>query len=371
MTQQRPALIIDISKYYGGADVRVFSLAEALHRQQYPFHVAALDGSPLHERLSDANLPVLPVPHTRSDPRLITFLMNKIREQGYQVVDAHNPQSQFWGHMASRLSSDIIRISTIHSAYGPEHDYSLKGRAYEQVLNLNKLMGCEFIAVTAAVRDYLIEQNIPAERIALIFNSLALPVPAGNGKQIPLMQELGWTDDHFVLTIVARLEPVKAHTTLIEAMQQVAPDYPQLRCLIVGDGRLDSDLKAQVQQANLESVIHFAGFRKDINKLLEASDAFTLPSLSEGLPYALLEAAGNRLPLLVSDAGGMAELLEHQQTGYLAKPGDAVSLADGIRWLLDNPPERDRIAQAVYDLIAEKFSIERMVSQTLSVYNPV
>ncbi|MGB1289187.1 MAG: glycosyltransferase family 4 protein, partial [Aggregatilineales bacterium] len=156
---QRPALIVDLSKYYGGADVRVMTVAQALHDIGYPYGVAILEGSPVHEKLVDTGLTTFPVPHSRSDPRMITFLRSLITREGFRVVDGHNPQSQFWGHSASGTLKGVHGVSTVNSSYGPEHDYSMKGRAYEQILEMNRLAGCHFIAITAAIESYLLDER--------------------------------------------------------------------------------------------------------------------------------------------------------------------------------------------------------------------
>jgi glycosyltransferase involved in cell wall biosynthesis len=136
----------------------------------------------------------------------------------------------------------------------------------------------------------------------------------------------------------------------------------------VGEGRTRNELEAQVAKLNLRERVHFTGFRNDISDLLSGSDAFCLPSLSEGLPYALLEACAHRLPLLVTQVGGMAELLTHQQTAFLVPPSDPHALAKGVRWLVDHPQEASTMGQSSYELIERRFSPDEMIGQTLAVY---
>ncbi len=139
------------------------------------YAVATLAGSPLHQRLEADRLISLAVPFGRGDGRLLVFLARAIRQAGYRVVDAHNVQSQFWGHLAALVAGAPKKISTVHSAYKLEHAGSLKGRLYEQVLRLNAHWGAQFVAVSEAVQSYLQGLGIHAERIALIHNSLPLP----------------------------------------------------------------------------------------------------------------------------------------------------------------------------------------------------
>ena len=362
-----PVLIVDLAQGYGGAEVRVLDTAKSLHGH-YPYGVATLAGSPLHQRLEAAGLVAVPVPFSRSDPRLLFFLFRAIRQRGYGVLDAHNVQSQFWGHLAAALAG-AGRVSTVHSSYKLEHNGSLKGRMYEQVLRLNTWWGVQFIAVSEAVQSYLQSLDIPADRISLIHNSIHLPPLAESSREHPLLKSLGWTEDAYVVIVVARLEPVKGHSFLIEALSQVAPELPQLRCLIVGDGRTRPALEAQVAQAHLQDRVHFAGFRDDIPALLSASAAFCLPSLSEGLPYALLEACAHHVPALVTRVGGMAELLTHRQTAFLVPPSDPAALAEGLRWLVNHNEEAAAMSQRTFAWLEQKFSPDEMIAKTLAIYH--
>jgi glycosyltransferase involved in cell wall biosynthesis len=359
-------LIIDLAKHFGGADVRVAALAQALHGRQ-DYAVATLSGSPLQQRLVMLGLNVLPVPYSRSDPRTMGFLRRAIREGNYSVVDAHNPQSQFWGHLASLRAGDVRKVSTMHSAYRLEHNESLKGRAYEQIILLNQRQGCHFIAVSEAVNKYLQEIGIDPGRISLIHNAIEIPPNGQKTRDHELFHRLGWGDAEYVLITVARLEAVKGLTVLIEALRQVMPEYPHLRALLVGDGRARAELEKQAQQSGLNDRIHFAGFRDDITALLAGSDAFCLPSLSEGLPYALLEACAAELPVLASRVGGMAEVLTHKETAYLVPPADAGALADGLRWLL-NDPQAAALGQQARAWAQQNFNQEDMIKHTLAVY---
>lgn len=359
-------LIVDLAKRYGGAEVRVLDTARSLDGR-YPYAVASLVGSPLHQRLEAAKLVSLPVPFSRSDPRLLFFIRRAVRQEGYLVVDAHNVQSQFWGHLAAVLAG-AKKVSTVHSAYRLEHNNSLKGRMYELVLRLNAQAGCRFVAVSEAVYSYLQDIGISPGRISLIHNSIHIPKSSSPNRNHPLLKSLRWDKDAYIVIVVARLEPVKGHTYLVEALSQLASDRPRLRCLIVGEGRTRSALDTLIGSADLHSQTHLAGFRDDIPALLDASDLFCLPSLSEGLPYALLEACAHRLPLLATKVGGMADFLVHKQTAYLTPPADPKALAEGLGWLMDHPREAAAMGQAAFDDVRKRFDLDEMLRKTLAVY---
>jgi glycosyltransferase involved in cell wall biosynthesis len=361
-------LIVNLSLRYGGADVRVIALAQAFAARNMHYTVAVIPNSGLQRKLAAEGLNHIVVPHGRGSPLAAAFIRGIVNDGKYNVVDAHNLQSQFWSHTATLGMKNIQRISTVHSSYRFEFGSSIKGHSYEQVIRLNAVQGCRFITVSEAVRDYLTDTvGIDAARINLIHNSIPLPTDPQPNKNHALIHELGWTDKT-IIAVVGRLEVVKGHEFLIRALTSLKPIYPQLRCLVVGDGRIRDILELQIADAGLGDIIHFAGFRDDVNTLLQASDIFAIPSLSEGLPYALLEASAQKVPVLASAVGGMAQLLRHKETAYLVPPSDAPALAEGLRWLLDNVDKRQAMAEAAYQHVKQAYSIEALLEQTLAVY---
>ena len=362
-----PILIIDLSKWYGGVDTRVLETATALHGRR-PYTVVTLQDSPIHKRLAEANLTVMPLRFSRYNPRFLFAILNAIWQNGYKVVDAHNPQSQFWGLLAARLGRVPVMISTVHSSYGIVN-CGIKGWLYEWVLRLNARWGCHFITVSEAVSEYLEQLGIQNRQISLIRNSIHISGQYDKAVNPSLRESLGWGKDSYVVIVVGRLEPVKALNYLIEALSQVVKDRPQVRCLFVGEGRARGKLEAQVRQLDLENCVHFAGFREDTGVLLKTSDAFCMPSLSEGLPYAVLEACGCRLPLLVTEVGGLAKLLTNGETAILVPPGNSEVLAKGLFRLIDNPEENIQLGNAAFKLVCERYSSDHMIRKTLTIYD--
>lgn len=359
-------LIVSLSRRFGGAEVRVLQTATAL-RGKCRHAVAVLEGSPLHRKLSEAGCPVLPFAYGRGDPRLFFALRRAIRSGGFHVVDAHNPQSQLWGLMAAASLHVPAMVSTVHSSYG-ETDRGVKKVLYEGVLRLDRLFRCRFIAVSEAVREYLLALGIPSRSITLVHNA----IPAAGGPVLsvsPVVKEsLGWKRDDYLVAAVGRLERVKGHAFLIEALGSVVRERPRLRCLFVGEGRLRAELETLVRERGLDRHVRFAGFREDVIDILRGSDAFCMPSLSEGLPYALLEACSLGLPVLATAVGGIARFIEDGRTGLLVPPADAEALSGGLAALMDDPEGAKAMGTAALGVVRERFSPVRMLAQTLGVY---
>jgi len=362
---QRPVLLVALAQRYGGAEVRVFDLARAFDGR-FPYAVVTIEGSVLDQRLQQAGLQRRPMTLKRGDPRLTGKIKQIIEDEGFEVVDAHNPQSQLWGLLAAKWARVPVCVSTVHLAYGRVQTDSYRGKLYEQVLRLNKRWDCRFITVSQSIQSYLYDLGVP--EVALIDNTVDLAALADHEPDWRWREALGWDESKWVITAVGRLEPQKGHKYLVEAMQRAVKERPDMRCVIVGEGFLRPELEVQIAAADLQQTVHLAGFRQDIPGILSTSDVFCLSSLAEGLPYAMLEAVAHKRPLLVTAVDGMAELLTHQDNAYLVPPADPQTLAEGLIWLHDHPAETARLANAAHKLIQTRFDPARMIRETLAIY---
>jgi len=361
-------LLVALSQGYGGADVRVFDMAYAFHGH-VAYAVATLDQSPLHKRLETAGLSTRPLPYSRSDPRLLWHIYRLIKKEGFTVVDAHNPQSQFWGLAAARLAKVPRLVSTVHHPYGLVTPLRFLDRLYEKVLHLNIRWGCQFVTVSQSIRDYLLKIGVPSADLSLINNAINADVPPPDKSDFLWREALAWGEDTVVIVIVGRLEIVKGHTFLFEAMRLALSQWTQLRCVVVGEGRIRAALEEQIETLGLNAYVQLMGFQQDVDVFLRSSDIFCLSSQSEGLPYALLEASVYQLPLVVTAVGGMAELLTDGENARLVPPSDPAALAAAFGYLVDHPEEKTRLGGAAHTLIKERFSPAVMMAETMMIYD--
>lgn len=368
MAEQRRAykvLLVDLARSYGGAEVRVQTQAMALQTATAGCAVALLRHSPLHERLVRLNVPCHALESGRASPALISRLRTIIKQGGYDVVDAHNVQSIFWGHLAARLAGVRGCVATLHSDYGAEYP-NLKGALYEGVLRLNRLMAREYITVTETLQAKLERQGLGG-RATLIHNAVPIPpLPLPEPDQA-LRATWGAAPEDFVIGIIARLKPVKGHRYLLEALAQVC-DLP-VRLIVIGDGPLRSELEAQAASRGIAERVHFAGFRDDVPRLLPSLDCVCMASLSEALPYAVLEAASYARPLLCTAVGGLATLLEDGVTARLVPAQDSAALAQGIRHLATQRDFAHQLGKNAYEMVAARFSQAAMLEKILQVYD--
>ncbi len=359
-------LLVDLAQSFGGAEVRVLTQAEALQKVVANCRVATLEGSALHKRLQAQGLPFELIKAGRASPQMALSLRDVIRRGSYHVIDAHNVQSVLWGHLAALLAGAPGRVTTIHSDYGGEYP-GVKGRVYEGILWINRWIARQYITVSEVLQEKSARQGI-GKRSTLIHNAVPIPPLPLPAKDPALLHGWGFTPDDYVVAIIARLKPVKGHTHLIDAMAQLH-DMPRIKLVILGDGPLLPDLEAQVRARGVVDTVRFGGFREDIARLLPSVDCVCMASLSEALPYTILEAASYARPILATAVGGMAALLEDGKTARLVPPRDPAALAQGLRWLAANPDDARRIGLAAYDLVRQSYSVDVMIDQILQVYD--
>jgi glycosyltransferase involved in cell wall biosynthesis len=174
--------------------------------------------------------------------------------------------------------------------------------------------------------------------------------------------------DALVVGCVGRLVPLKNHRILIELLPRLAEAFPALRLVIVGGGPLRDGLAAQAQALGVADRLTLAGERARVADLLPAFDVFALPSLTEGLSIALLEAAASGLPIVATAVGGNPEIIHEGTTGMLVPPDDAQALATALEALLRDPARRASLGAAARAWVRQNASIEAMHTAYVRFY---
>ncbi len=365
MAKPSDILMVCLSRSFGGGEIRVLTVAQGMNGHR-GCAVATLNDSPLARRLADQGGKGWGVGRRRADPRLLLRLIRLIRKNGITVVDAHNPQSYFWGTVAARLAG-VRPICTMHQVSAKSTGGWWKPGFYTFVVRMAAALGADFIAVSQEIVDWLGSLGIERERIRFSANGLAddwVPDcgPAG------LRAALGWQEKK-VVGIIGRLVSEKAHDHLFAALERMRDEHSGLRCLVVGDGPEGPRLKAEVTRLGLDDIVHFAGYREDIAAVLEEIDVLCLPSLSEGFPYIAIEAAWLGRPAVLSKVGDIPAFFENGRTARLIEPGDTEGLVDALTWILTNPDAAEELGRAAQEMAHRHLSASRMIEETKDVYD--
>jgi glycosyltransferase involved in cell wall biosynthesis len=182
-------------------------------------------------------------------------------------------------------------------------------------------------------------------------------------------QRLAISPKTFVVAFAGRLSPVKAPGDLLDAWVLFSRQYADTRLLFVGDGELAQALQAQVAQNGLAEQVQFLGQVDDISDYLLVADAFVLPSLSEAMPNALLEAMAVGLPVIASAVGGILDVVEHGRNGLLFTPGDIDALAACLFEIAQSPELREKLGANARQTIIDEYDLEQMTDRYLALYH--
>lgn len=230
--------------------------------------------------------------------------------------------------------------------------------------------GKSVIAISKPVYEHLeFGFNVNVQRISLIPNGIDhtqfSPV---DHKQRDVLREAKKISGNPVIGIIARLSSVKGIDVMIAAMPLVLEQFPNACLWIVGQGDQEAYLKDCVLKRNLNKSINFLPAVNQASALLPLFDIFVMPSLQEGLGLSVMEAQASGVPVVASKVGGLVDLIEDGQTGFLVAPNHFKELAERIMMLLKDPHKAECMAQTALERIKTQFSAERMVQETYECY---
>jgi glycosyltransferase involved in cell wall biosynthesis len=333
--------------------------------------LAALENSPVAIEARRAGLQVFSVGKSKSGLHVLPSLVSIIRGEGFQVLDTQNPQSKFWGSLASFLTGAAL-VSTLNSWYGNEHGKkSLKGRLYAMLeLGTNFALD-RYIVVSKPIHEVLVQHRVSSQMIDLIHNAVEINHDRAMDGGKSLSYALNLPANSIVLIAAGRLTWAKGYEDLIDALNLIVEDDPRVYCLIAGDGELRQSLEAHIKNSGLSKHVLLLGYlpREDVLALMGVCDIFVMPSRSEGTPIALLEAAALRKPILATSVGGIPELLENGQECILVPSGNLSELANGIRMLILDKSLARRLAENAYQRASRDFTVDAQVLATIQSYN--
>ena len=272
------------------------------------------------------------------------------------VVRGYNAETL--GRIAARVAGVDHAIMWVHNA----SEIEPRGIVRNTVDRALTRWTSRYFGVAEAQRRYLVDElGYPDHKIQIIHNGVdpaAFDVNTDRG----VLAEFGFTEGDPVVGILAALRPEKDHVTFLRAARIVIDEMPRARFLIIGDGATRPQLEALCSDLRITPNIHFAGARGDVARLLCAIDVFALTSATECFPIAVLEAMACARPTVCTAVGGIPEMVNDGETGYLVPPKDSQQLAARLVSLLSDPQTARRMGRAGRDRVEAEFNLDRSVA---------
>jgi sugar transferase (PEP-CTERM/EpsH1 system associated) len=349
----------------GGLEYMTVSLLKGLDRTRYQTSVCCYDtlGSLAQAFNGSINIHYLKRKHG-IDYSYPFKLANLLKKERIQILHLHNSTAFFYGVIAGKVAGVPAIVYTEHAR---DVFPNVRVKIADKILSL-------FTDKVIVVADFLKKNLVRYERfnpskIMTIYNGIDEARFRLKKEPAEIKRELGIPAFNRIIGIVARLDPIKNHKSLITAMHTVIKEFPSTALLIIGDGPLRDELVSFVRERRLEEHIKFLGIRNDVPRLLSVLDIFVLCSVSEGLPLTLLEAMAAGKPIIATNVGGIPEVVDHNSNGLLIPPDDTEALSDAIVELLRDREKAGKLGMMAKRKFESNFSLSTMVKKYEEVYD--
>ena len=347
---------------FGGLERVTTDLAKAQHARGHGVAVFSINTTVgLMPELLAAGIPVVVGGKSRSlDWAVLGKLRSTVAQRGVDVVHSHNFVPNYYAAIALLGATNApALVSTCH-----DMGDRLSNRKLRWLYRLSLMRTRRVAMVGQQVHDrYVATGMVKAYGAETVLNGIPVRRFIGSpARRLAARQAMGIDVGVPVIGTVGRLVSLKNQRLLIEILPALLAKHPTLRLVIAGDGPLDSALRAQAVSANVDRQVVFLGQRSDVADLLPGFDIFALPSLTEGLSIALLEACATGAAVVATSVGGNPEIVKHGQTGLLVPPDDGPALREALAALLADPALRERMGRSASEWVGANASIEALCS---------
>ncbi len=373
---QKRILYVITKATWGGAQRYVFDLAQAAKGAGHEVLVVAGTEGALTTRLMEAGIATNTIASMERDIKLLAelrsfaTLLKIVRDFRPTVVHGNSSKAGLLAAFAARLTGIPSIIFTAHGWAFNEGRPAWQKTIIAFLHYATVLLAHRTICVSRALRQDADWMPLVGKRLFVIHNGVTnVTFLPRNEARTRLAPTLAHAYPHaFWFGTIAELHPTKGLDTLIEAFAKVTQDLPNAVLVLIGEGQEWARLQKLVQIYDLADRVVLAGFIADASTYLKAFDAFVLPSRSEALGYALLEAGLASLPAIGTRVGGIPEVLEDDVSGMLVPAKDSAALATALTTLASDTELQNRLGTALHENVVSEFNTETMCDKTLALY---
>jgi glycosyltransferase involved in cell wall biosynthesis len=356
----------------GGSEIKIIKVANALARSGNPVQLAYLDP---RETLLGRVDPAVPVTHLDRRGKYSFAALQRLRDlvnREHQTVVAVNlyPLLYVIPVVKWRRLSNVKAVGLINTD-------DLVGRAkLFGNLYAHFLKQCDQIVFgCSAQRTHWVKRyDLPMPRSRVIYNGVDYDFyspTSGANEAIRLRQQLGIPADTIVIGSIGRLAPEKSYDSLISALARLNAAGRETYAIFAGKGAEWERLERLATAQGLGKHVNFLGVQSDVRPIISAMDIFVLPSKAvETFSNAALEAMAMARPVVLSEMGGAAEMVENGKTGFLFPVGEIDALVDILSKLHDSQDMRERLGMAARERVVNSFGFLGMVDQYRELMSP-
>jgi glycosyltransferase involved in cell wall biosynthesis len=338
----------------GGMENVVLRLIERLPRERFAITALCPFESPLVERLRAMAIEVVIVPMPNDPPwSSIQTTLALAHSHGIDVLHAHLENAHVLAGLVGSLGGLPV-LATVH------------GRQLSMLdLEVQRAAGTHVNVVCRHSHLHALGIGIGASHLGWIPNGVDTDVfGPGPRADIGLRRDLGIDRAAPLIGCVARFSAEKGPEVFVRATLLMRSLLPDAHFVMVGEGPMREAMQAMADRFGLTGRLHQAGLRSDMPEVYRQLDLLVCPSHSEAMPLAVMEAMASGLPVIGTQVGGVPDLIEPGQTGWLVAPGDFQGIATRVAQVFETPGELAAMGQAARARVVERFNLDASVAAT-------
>ncbi|HBI02822.1 MAG TPA: polysaccharide pyruvyl transferase CsaB [Paenibacillaceae bacterium] len=353
---------------FGGAEQHILELLDIIKTKSTEPKVICFYQEAFAQELKKREIPVFVVDRFgKADIRTIKQLRTIFKQEHPAIIHTHGVRANFLGRLAAH-NLGIPIITTIHSVLRYDYPSPLHYFIASRMEFFTRKWNQHYIAISQSIKQILLNEGIKSDKISLIHHGINMDAFHILEEQSKIRQTLGLPEHAFVVGTVSRLVPIKGLNDLIEALAIISEKIPNLHWLAVGDGPEREVLEQLARSKGIEENVHFIGFRKDVPRCLKALDVYVSTSYSEGFGLSVIEAMAAKVPVISTPVGGISDFLIDRVNGLAVPSNRPDEIARSIMYLYENPQLRNKLIEAAYELVSERFTLNNMADKTLTLY---
>jgi len=353
-------LHLNTADTWRGGERQTLYLADGLKAKKIPQIIVGQPNSELEKRSSENHKFITHKMRGEWDFKAVLGLIEIIKNNNVRLLHAHTAKAHTIALLAKFIYPNFYLVVSRRVDFHIGNNIFSKKKYTSPLIDL-------YLSVSNKIKEILIEDGINPEKIITVYSGID-PKRFSKKKNIAyLKKEFGIAPKTVVLGNIAALVSHKDQETLIKAIA-LLPGNLKFKLLIVGEGELEAKLKQLSSDLGLQDKIIFTGFRDDIPEILNLFDIFTITSKEEGLGTSILDAMINQLPMVVTDGGGIPEMIEHKKGGFVAEVKNIIQIYEYLLELINNPNLRKDFG-TYNGKAVKRFFIDSTINKTIYAYS--
>ena len=311
---------------------------------------------------------------SRYNLTLLPKLIRIIKKNQIDIVHGQGARAEFFGRLASGFSPKAKYVSTVQMPVDGYAVSPMKIVLYKMLDYISEQFVDRFIVVSTVLEKAMIrDHGIPRGKIIKIYNGIETDEYIPNAERLrsaerEIRREFELVKGAPVIGAIGRLVWQKGFEYLIRSIPALIQDIPNVKCILVGEGPLRIELERLAISLGLDDRLIFSGYRSDIREIMAAMEIVVIPSLLEGFPMITLEAMSMGKPIVTTTIDGILEQITHGREGLLVEPKNPRAIAQAVKHLVDDPDYALSLGMNARKKVVRGFSVNKMIAETIGVY---